>query len=48
MCELANYYADGTGGLQKDQEKAIELLTRAAELGSSRAYHHLGLHLSPL
>jgi TPR repeat protein len=43
MCELAQYYYRGRGGLQQDQEKGIELLIRAAELGSSRANSCLGV-----
>ena len=37
MCELAQYYYHGRGGLIHDQERGIELLTRAAKLGSSSA-----------
>jgi TPR repeat protein len=43
MCELAKYYYHGLKGLQQDQTKAIELLTRAAKLGSSSAHHYLGI-----
>jgi len=43
MCELAQYYYRGRGGLIHDQERGIELLTRAAKLGSSRANSSLGV-----
>jgi hypothetical protein len=43
ICELAQYYYRGRGGLIHDQEKGIELLIRAAELGSSRANSCLGV-----
>jgi TPR repeat protein len=39
---LANNYDRGTGGVQQDHTKAIELYTRAAELGSSHAHCRLG------
>ena len=42
MCELSLYYNEGHGGLQQDQERAIELLTRAVELGSTYAHFILG------
>ena len=42
MCELGRYYKNGLRGLQQDQVKAIELMTKAAALGSSRAHFHLG------
>ena len=43
MCELAQYYYHGRGGLIHDQERGIELLTRAAKLGSSGANSSLGV-----
>ena len=44
MFELGTYYYNqGEGGLQQDDKKAIELLTMAAEFGSSQAHYHLGL-----
>jgi TPR repeat protein len=42
ICMLANCYHDGINGLQQDHVKAIELYTRAAELGCSEAHSHLG------
>jgi TPR repeat protein len=42
MCELSFYYREGHGGLQQDQERAMELLTRAVELGSTYAHFQLG------
>jgi TPR repeat protein len=47
MCQLGCYYYNGNGslheqhGLQQDREKALELYTRAAKLGSSEAHFHL-------
>jgi len=41
---LGNDYHNGSEGLQQDQEKALELWTRAAELGSSTAHFALGLY----
>jgi len=43
ICELANDYNSGNIGLQQDDEKARELLRRAAELGSSHAHFCLGI-----
>jgi tetratricopeptide (TPR) repeat protein len=40
---LGTYYYHGDHGLLQDQEKAKELLTRAAELGSSKAHFQLGI-----
>jgi len=39
---LANYYSNGHGGLQRDEEKAMELRKHAAELGFSQAHKYLG------
>jgi len=39
---LANSYHNGIVGLQQDHVKAMELYIRAAELGCSKAYSHLG------
>jgi TPR repeat protein len=39
---LAGSYHHGLNGIQQDQTKAIELYTRAAELGSSKAHNFLG------
>jgi TPR repeat protein len=39
---LANYYYRGHLGLQQDRTKAIELYTKAAELGYSKAHSFLG------
>jgi TPR repeat protein len=41
MCLLANYYLVGSGGLQQDQTKAMDLYARAAELGLSVAHFFL-------
>jgi TPR repeat protein len=42
MIAMARYYLDGLGGIQPDHSKAIEILKRAAELGSSEAHCKLG------
>ena len=39
---LASFYRNGTMGLQKDGYKAMELLHKAAELGSIDAHQNLG------
>jgi TPR repeat protein len=39
---LAQHYCNGEKGLLQDRAKAIELYTRAADLGSSQAHFHLG------
>jgi TPR repeat protein len=39
---LSNLYWDGESGLLQDRERAIALLTQAAELGSSDAHYNLG------
>jgi len=39
---LANDYYHGSGGLQQDRAKAMELFARAAERGSSQAHSALG------
>jgi TPR repeat protein len=39
---LGNHYHHGLNGLQQDHAKAIELYTRAAELGSSISHQNLG------
>jgi TPR repeat protein len=39
---LGNYYYHGNFGLPQDLERAMELWTRAAELGSSPAHFQLG------
>jgi TPR repeat protein len=41
ICLLANGYHNGIVGLQQDRVKAMELLTRAAELGFSKAHYRL-------
>ena len=38
MFALGNWYYNGRDGLQQDRAKGMELLTRAAELGSSKAH----------
>jgi TPR repeat protein len=42
MYVLGSYHSHGQLGLQQDQEKALELWTRAAALGSSMAHFELG------
>ena len=44
MCVLADQYIEGNEGLNQDQEKAKELWTRAADLGSSQAHYELGVY----
>jgi TPR repeat protein len=38
---LANSYHHGLNGFQQDQTRAMELFTKSAELGSSKAHHQL-------
>jgi TPR repeat protein len=45
MCLLGSYYYFGERGLLQHQEKAKELWTQAAELGSSQAHFQLGTQL---
>jgi len=40
---LGSFYYHGSGGLLQDREKAMELLTRAAALGSCQAHFQLGI-----
>jgi TPR repeat protein len=44
ICNLGGMYLNGHegSGIKKDVDKAVELLHRAAELGSAEAYHNLG------
>jgi TPR repeat protein len=42
MMVLGSHYYHGDLGLLQDQEKAMVLYARAAELGSSKAHYHLG------
>ena len=42
ISNLGFYYANGDLGLQQDWEMALELWNRAAELGSTEAYHNIG------
>ena len=42
MTRLGCFYADGSFGLRQDWNKAFELWTRAAELGSSEAHYRIG------
>ena len=42
MCVLADDYYHGQLGLLQDRDKAMELWTRAAKLGSSKAHYQLG------
>jgi TPR repeat protein len=44
MCFLSNFYHGGLRGLQQGQERAMELLTRAAELGYGEAQYNLGVY----
>jgi TPR repeat protein len=41
ICMLANYYEHGRQNIQQDQTKAMELYSKAADLGCSRAHSHL-------
>jgi tetratricopeptide (TPR) repeat protein len=43
MYILGSYYTHGQLGLSHDQEKAIELYVRAAELGNRKAHYELGV-----
>jgi TPR repeat protein len=43
ICMLADSYYQGRGGLQQDHTKSIELYTKAAGLGSSKAHYNLGV-----
>jgi len=40
---LAGSYYQGLHGLQRDEERAMELLTRAADLGCSDAHHNMAV-----
>ena len=42
ICVLGNFYCRGINGVQQDQTKGVELYTKAAELGSSKAHNALG------
>ena len=42
ICMLANSYYHGLNGIQQDHARAIELFTRAADLGNIRAHCKLG------
>jgi TPR repeat protein len=42
--ELGDYYFNGIKGLQLDEERAVELWTQAAKLGSSEAHFALGVY----
>jgi len=44
MYVLGNHYCQGQLGLLRDRERAMELWTRAAVLGSSQAHFHLGVY----
>jgi TPR repeat protein len=44
ICALGSSYLHGQVGLLQDEEKANELWTQAADLGSSKAQYHLGIH----
>ena len=43
ICVLANSYHHGVNGLQRDEERAIELYARAADLGHSGSHYQLGV-----
>ena len=40
---LADSYYQGLNGVQQDRAKALELLTKAADLGCSKAHNNLGV-----
>ena len=42
MCNLGYAYAQGQGGLTKDETKAVEWYRKAAEAGEARAMYNLG------
>ena len=42
ICLLASHYHHGRAGFQQNQTKAIELFTKSAELGFSKAHFFLG------
>jgi TPR repeat protein len=44
MCLLSNMYHGGLRGLEQDQVKTMELLTRAVELGYGEAQYNLGVY----
>jgi TPR repeat protein len=44
MIDLGTRYLQGVEGFQQDCNRAIDLLTRAAEFGSSQAHFILGMH----
>jgi TPR repeat protein len=45
---LANSYNNGLNGFQQDEQSAIELYSRAVDLGCNKAYYSLGLHYKKL
>ena len=42
LCEMSRIYYSGLRGVQQDRVKAMELLKKAAELGSSESHFSLG------
>jgi TPR repeat protein len=42
LCEMSRIYYSGLPGVQQDRVKAMELLKKAAELGSSESHFSLG------
>jgi TPR repeat protein len=44
ICMLAYYNYKGINGFHQDRTKAMELYAKAADLGCSKAYSHLGNH----
>ncbi len=43
MCELGRWYRQGDFGIEKNEEKAIELFEKAAELGYHKAFSWLSI-----
>jgi TPR repeat protein len=44
MFVLAHHYYNGLGAVQQNRERALELLTRSADLGCNKAHNNMGLH----
>jgi TPR repeat protein len=42
---LGSHYQAGHGGLQQNEERAMELWIQAAKLGSSKAHYFLGVYM---
>ena len=43
ICHLGDLHIEGIYGLEKSDSRAVELWTEAAELGSTKAHHKLGI-----